>query len=74
MFDDAPEYTIHLCTFLLKISKVNKKGGTFLRVLTTEVCCFLVAAPKTSLSTFVTLFIERYLLSEDSSVVLTKTF
>jgi hypothetical protein len=25
--DDAPESTIQLCTFMLKISKVNKKGG-----------------------------------------------
>jgi hypothetical protein len=37
-FDDASESTMQLCTFLLKISKVNKKGGTFLRVLTTEFC------------------------------------
>jgi hypothetical protein len=35
-FDDAPESTIQLCTFLLKISKVNKKGGTFFRAETTE--------------------------------------
>ena len=25
--DEAPESTIQLCTFLLKISKVSKKGG-----------------------------------------------
>jgi hypothetical protein len=27
-FDDAPESTKQLCKFLLKISNVNKKGGT----------------------------------------------
>ena len=25
--DEAPDYTIQLCTFLLNISKVSKKGG-----------------------------------------------
>jgi hypothetical protein len=33
-----------------------------MRVLMMEACCFLVAASKTSLSTFVTLFIGRSLL------------
>jgi hypothetical protein len=28
--DDAPESTIQLCMFILKISNVNKNGGTFL--------------------------------------------
>ena len=73
-FDNALESTMQICTFLLKTAKVNKKGGTFLRVLTTEVCCFLVAAPETSLSTFVTLFTARSLLSEGSNVVLAETF
>jgi hypothetical protein len=44
MLDDAPESTIQLCTFLLKISKVNKNRGTFLRVLIVEDCFFLLAA------------------------------
>jgi hypothetical protein len=44
-FDDAPESTIQLCTFLLKISKVNKKGGTFFRVERAEFCGFFIVVP-----------------------------
>jgi hypothetical protein len=54
--DDAPESTIQLCTFLLKILKVNKKGGTFLRVLRVVACGFLFAVSKATLSTLFTLF------------------
>ena len=52
--DDAPESTIQLCTFLLKISKVNKNGGTFLRELRVVACGFLLADSQANLSTFVT--------------------
>jgi hypothetical protein len=58
----------------LKISKVNKKGGTFLRVLTTELCWFLVVVPGITLSTFDIVFTVKPLLSEGSSVVLVGTF
>jgi hypothetical protein len=54
--DDAPESTIQLCTFLLKISKVNNKGGTFLRVLRVVACGSLLAVSKATLSTLFTLF------------------
>jgi hypothetical protein len=65
-FDDAPESTIQLCTFLLKISKVKRKGGTFLQVLRVVACGFLPVVSNATLSTLFTLFtgaIERLPLS-----------
>jgi hypothetical protein len=55
-FDDAPESTIQLCTFLLKISKVKRKGGTFLRVFRVVACGFLLAVSNATLSTLLALF------------------
>jgi len=54
--DDAPESTIQLCTFLLKIMKVKRKGGTFLRVLEVVAWGFLLAISKATLSTLFTSF------------------
>jgi len=47
---------MQLCTFLLKISKVKRKGGTFLRVFRVVACGFLLALSMTTLSELFTLF------------------
>jgi hypothetical protein len=46
---------MQLCTFLLKISKVKRKGGTFLRVLRLVACGFLLAFYIATLSELFTL-------------------
>ena len=62
-FDDAPKSTIQLCTFLLKISKINKKEGTFFHAETTKFCWFFIVVPQIVLSKFPTVFSENSLLS-----------
>jgi hypothetical protein len=61
--DDAPESTIQLCTFLLKILKVYKNGGTILRVLRMVACGFLLAVSRATLSTLFTLLTLLTLLT-----------